>query len=132
NGPAGTGASVKKSVSSNFLREKGGGCGRLVGALREYNRWGPNEKLENFVMHLDGAARKWFLCLGAVADWQDTPAVVAAPGVAAVPAVPGLRTRFLAEFQAQHYSRYQEARLRQRKQGIEESGIEYFYDVIDL
>ncbi|KAK4012403.1 hypothetical protein OUZ56_021502 [Daphnia magna] len=83
-------------------------------------------------MHLDGAARKWFLCLGAVADWQDTPAVVAAPGVAAVPAVPGLRTRFLAEFQAQHYSRYQEARLRQRKQGIEESGIEYFYDVIDL
>ncbi|KZS07216.1 Uncharacterized protein APZ42_029109 [Daphnia magna] len=98
----------------------------------QYNRWGPNEKLENFGMHLDGAARKWFLCLGAVADWQDTPAVVASPGVAAVPAVPGLRTRFLTEFQAQHYSRYQEARLRQRKQGIEESGIEYFYDVIDL
>ncbi|KZR95466.1 Uncharacterized protein APZ42_010812, partial [Daphnia magna] len=48
------------------------------------------------------------------------------------PAVPGLRTRFLTEFQSQHYSRYQEARLRQRKQGIEESGIEYFYDVIDL
>ncbi|KZS10261.1 Uncharacterized protein APZ42_025315 [Daphnia magna] len=73
-----------------------------------------------------------FFCLGAVADWQDTPAVVAAPGVAAVPAVPGLRTIFLTEFQAQNYSRYQEARLRQRNQGIEESGIEYFYDVIDL
>ncbi|KZS08161.1 Uncharacterized protein APZ42_027947 [Daphnia magna] len=98
----------------------------------QYNRWGPNEKLENFGMHLDGTARKWFLCLGAVADWQDTPAVVAAPGVAAVPTVPGLRTKFLTEFQAQHYSRYQEARLRQRKQRIEDSGKEYFYDVIDL
>ncbi|KZS06596.1 Uncharacterized protein APZ42_029928 [Daphnia magna] len=83
-------------------------------------------------MHLDGVARKWFLCLGAVAEWEDTPAVTPAPGVAAVQVVPGLRTRFLTEFQAQHYSRYQEARLRQRKQGIEELGIEYFYDVIDL
>ncbi|KZS19714.1 Uncharacterized protein APZ42_013765 [Daphnia magna] len=39
---------------------------------------------------------------------------------------------FLRAFQPQHYGRYQEAKLRQRKQGIDESGVEYFYDVIDL
>ncbi|KZS06649.1 Uncharacterized protein APZ42_029823 [Daphnia magna] len=65
-------------------------------------------------------------------DWEDTPAVAPAAGVAAAPAVTGLKTKFLREFQPQHYSRFQEAKLRQRKQGINEYGIEYFYDVIDL
>ncbi|KZS19694.1 Uncharacterized protein APZ42_013860 [Daphnia magna] len=78
-----------------------------------YNRWGPAEIAENFV-------------------WRDTPTVAAAPGVVAVPMTDGLRTRFLKAFQPQHYGRNQEARLRQRKQGIDKSGVEYFYDVIDL
>lgn len=97
-----------------------------------YNRWGAEEKRENFGMHLDGTARKLFLCAGAPTVWEDIPAVVAAPGIAAVPVVVGLRTKFLREFQPQHYSRYQEAKLRQRKQAINETGIEYFYDIIDL
>ncbi|KZS02853.1 Uncharacterized protein APZ42_034557 [Daphnia magna] len=71
------------------------------------------ESAENFGMQLDGAARKWFLCSGAPGVWWDTPAVAAAPGVwwdtPAVAAAPGAR-----------------------KQGIDESGVEYFYDVIDL
>lgn len=83
-------------------------------------------------MNLDGAAWKWFLCSEAPTEWENTPAVAAAPRIAAFLAVPGLRTRFLEEFQKQHYKRYQETRLRHRKQGIKESRIEYFYDIIDL
>ncbi|KZS19238.1 Uncharacterized protein APZ42_014393 [Daphnia magna] len=43
----------------------------------QYNRWGANKKAENFGMNLDGAARKWLLFLGAVHNWEDTPAVAA-------------------------------------------------------
>ncbi|KZR96449.1 Uncharacterized protein APZ42_009205, partial [Daphnia magna] len=69
---------------------------------------------------------------GNFTQWEDTPAVAAAAGVQAAPAVVGLRTKFLSEFQPQHYTRYQEAKLRQRKQGIDEPGEDYFYDIIDL
>lgn len=55
-----------------------------------YNRWGPDEMAENFGMHVDGAARKWFLCAGAPDRWEDIPALAAEPGIAAVPAVDGL------------------------------------------
>ncbi|KAK4027433.1 hypothetical protein OUZ56_016479 [Daphnia magna] len=89
---------------------------------------------KNFGMQLDGAARKWFLCLGAPLVLQDTPAVAAAPWLVTVPGTDGLRTRFLRAFQSQHYNRYlsgkvttTEARDRKIK-----SRVEYFYDVIDL
>lgn len=62
----------------------------------------------------------------------DTPAVTVSPGVAAITSVEGLRTRFMRAFLSQHYSRYQEAKLRQRKQEIDESGVKCFNGIIDL
>jgi hypothetical protein len=44
----------------------------------------------------------------------------------------GLRTVFLKEFQQKNYKLFQETRLRNRIQGIEESTTNYYYDVIDL
>jgi hypothetical protein len=44
----------------------------------------------------------------------------------------GLRTVFLKEFQQQNYKLFQETRLRNRIQGIEESTTNYYYDFIDL
>lgn len=80
-------------------------------------------------MYLEGAARKWFMCLAAPDTWRDVAAVVGPP---TVPGVKGMRSVFLAAFQHENYGRYQETKVRGRKQGIEEAATEYYYDVIDL
>lgn len=99
-----------------------------------YNHWGDNELRENFEMSLDGAALKWYSCLetaGTIPQgWQDAAGNLASG--AAGPIVPGLRTRFLSQFQPGDYTRFQERKLRQRKQGREEAMSDYFYDVLDL
>ncbi|XP_045023372.1 uncharacterized protein LOC123467567 [Daphnia magna] len=98
-----------------------------------YNQWGDTELRANFSMYLDGAARKWYLCSTLPTEWRDLPI---RPGVglnaADLPAVTGVRTLFLKEFQQQNYKLFQETRLRNRVQGIEEATTNYYYDVIDL
>ncbi|EFX65998.1 hypothetical protein DAPPUDRAFT_116776 [Daphnia pulex] len=55
-------------------------------------------------MYLDGAARKWYLCSTLPTEWRDLPV---RPGVGLnapdLPAVTGVRTLFLKEFQQQNY-----------------------------
>jgi hypothetical protein len=66
----------------------------LYESTAEYNRWEETEKRANFGMHLNGPARKRFLCLNPPALWVDTAAV---PGVGAArgaAAIDGLRTVF--------------------------------------
>ena len=98
-----------------------------------YNQWGNTELRANFSMYLDGAARKWYLCSTLPTEWRDLPV---RPGVGLnapdLPAVTGVRTLFLKEFQQQNYRLFQETRLRNRVQGIEEATTNYYYDVIDL
>ena len=79
-----------------------------------YNHWGNDELRNNFVMYLEGTARKWFLFSNVPAHWQDQVAVPAAQGIEAVPFVGGLRTVFLQEFCQDNFALIQEAKLRKR------------------
>ncbi len=88
-----------------------------------YNRWGPEELRNNFWVYLEGTAKKWLKCLQAPAHWEDN---------LGPPLVPGLRSVFLTEFQPEGYGRYQENKLRNRRQGQEEPASDYYYDVMDL
>ena len=107
-------------------------------ATGAYNQWQNDDLATNFGMYLEGAARKWFVCTTLPNDWGDTPA---APGIPAqngqpavnpTPIIHGLRSRFLQEFQEENYALFQEAKLRNRVQGLEEPTTSYYYDVIDL
>ena len=102
-------------------------------ATGAYNQWGDTELRANFNMYLDGTARKWYLCATLPSKWRDVPFQAGAgPNGADIQAETGLRTVFLKEFQQQNYKLFQETRLRNRIQGIEESTTNYYYDVIDL
>ncbi|KAK4021536.1 hypothetical protein OUZ56_003451 [Daphnia magna] len=76
---------------------------------------------------------KLYLCSKLPTELRDLPI---RPGVGLnavdLPAVTGVRTLFLKEFQQQNYKLFQETRLRNRVQGIEEATTNYYYDVIDL
>ena len=48
------------------------------------------------------------------------------------PVVRGIKSTLLTQFTPVNYVRHNEAKLRARKQGIEESTLEYYYDVLDL
>ena len=104
----------------------------LYETTAEYNRWGEAEKRANFGMYLDGPARKWFQCLNPPALWVDTAAVPAVGGAAGTAAIDGLRTVFLNEFLKQGHARHNEARLRKRRQRMNEPAVEYYYDVMNL
>ncbi|KAK4006517.1 hypothetical protein OUZ56_011671 [Daphnia magna] len=73
---------------------------------------------------LSGAAQKWYIYKEAAgqlaAEWEDD---------AGSPIVPGVKTQL---FKPVNQNRFNEAKLRERKQGIEKSTIEYFYDILDL
>ena len=103
-----------------------------------YNGWQPNDLAANMGMYLDGAARKWYLCTKPTlpTDWTDTPAVAgnanAVPPIVAANAIAGLKTRFLQEFRHENHSLFQEAKLRNRVQGIDETTSNYYYDVLDM
>ncbi|KAK4012408.1 hypothetical protein OUZ56_021507, partial [Daphnia magna] len=98
----------------------------------KYNRWGDDELRSNFVMYLEGTARKWFLFSKIPATWRDQPGQAAAQGAAAVPATQGLRTIFLQEFKQENYALVQETLLRQRMQGPDEDAASYNYDIIHM
>ena len=103
-----------------------------------YNRWEPADLAANFCMYLEDSARKWFMCSTLPAHWRDTPEVIGVPAaqnrveVLAAAAEVGLKTKFLQEFQRENYALFQEAKLRNRDQGVEEETSRYYYDVIDL
>jgi hypothetical protein len=84
-------------------------------------------------MYLDGTARKWHLCSTLPTKWRDVAFQAgAAPKGANILAETGVRTPFLKEFQQQNYKLFQETRLRNRLQGIEEPTTNYDYNIIDL
>lgn len=103
-----------------------------------YNRWEPEDLAANLGMYLEDSARKWFLCTTLPEQWEDTPEIVGVAAaqdiveVLAVAAIIGIKTRFLQEFQRENYALFQEAKLRNRDQGVEEETSRYYYDVIDF
>jgi len=102
-------------------------------ATARFNHWRETEEtLANFGFYLDGAARKWYLCTTKPDHYQDTPGVPAQGGNDPVPAIPGLRSRFSTEFQEENHALFQETKLRNRVQGLEENAVDYYYDVIAL
>lgn len=98
--------------------------------IGRYNKWDDEDLLGNLEMSLEGAALKWFTCLDAAglvpARWEDQA------GAGAGPRVRGLKSVFLAQFTPADYARFNEDRLRSRKQGGEEPTTEYYYDILDL
>jgi len=103
----------------------------MIGA---YNGWNDADLKKYFIIHLDGPARKWYLCKSSSfpAAWRGTEAqgVEGQAGYAA--AVEGTREVFLKEFQKGNFKLYQEQRLRTRVQADKESPIAYFYDVMNM
>lgn len=89
-----------------------------------YNCWRDTECLENIEMYLGGAAAKWYAYLVATGSvprtWHD------------VGGFRGLRNALLAQFTPANYERFQEDRLRDRKQGFDEPMTEYYFDVLDM
>lgn len=90
------------------------------------------DKRVNFGIYLEGPTRKWFQCLTAPVLWGDTAGVGATQTTRVVPAVEGMRTVFMDEFLQEWYARYQEARLRKRKQKVNEPGDEHYYEIMNL
>jgi hypothetical protein len=74
-----------------------------------YNHWDAAEMRANFVMHLEGTARKWFLFSNVPADWNDQAVVAAMVTATAIPFAAGLRTVFLQEFRQDNFALIQEA-----------------------
>ena len=99
----------------------------------QYNRWGHDDLSNNFNMYLDEAARKWYFCSNLPTNWEDLPLRPDPDnqGQNLPPAV-GLKTRFLQEFQQENFTVFQEAKLRNRSQGLEEPTTNYYYDILDL
>lgn len=46
--------------------------------------------------------------------------------------VPGVRAQILAQFTPVNLVQFNEAKLKNRKQGMEERTLEYYYHVLDL
>jgi hypothetical protein len=90
-------------------------------SIGDYNRWTNDDKAHYFQMSLEDASLKWFKCTNLPQNWEDFG-----------PDNPGLRTRFLQEFQQENYRVFQESKLRNRIQGLNEPATEYYYDVLNL
>ncbi|KZS19609.1 Uncharacterized protein APZ42_013879 [Daphnia magna] len=99
-----------------------------------YNRWTDADQARNFVMYLEGPARKWFLVNTHPNHWEDLPARPdpTDPTLPHLPAESGIKTQFSAAFQQANFSLLQEAKLRQRTQGNEEDVVSYFYDIVNM
>ncbi|KAK4009680.1 hypothetical protein OUZ56_018826 [Daphnia magna] len=92
-----------------------------------YNRWGENELRDHIELSLEGTEGKWYACIEASgnlpAAWSDAQGL---------PVVAGVKPALLTQFTPVNYVQHNEVKLRGRKQGIEESTLEYYYDVLDL
>ncbi|KAK4027288.1 hypothetical protein OUZ56_016299 [Daphnia magna] len=92
-----------------------------------YNRWGENELRDHIELSLEGAAGKWYACMEATGNLPNAWSDVQGP-----PMVRGVKSTLLTQFTPVNYVQHNEVKLRARKQGIEESTLEYYYDVLDL
>ena len=95
--------------------------------IGNYNRWGDAEKRAHVELSLTGAAQKWFSYKGKAGQLATDWGTAAGP-----PVVIGLKDQILRQFTPANRDQYNETRLRERKQGPEESTVEFFYDVLDL
>ncbi|KZS17048.1 Uncharacterized protein APZ42_017111 [Daphnia magna] len=100
--------------------------------LADYNRWTDADKRANFGIYLEGPARQWFQCLTPPNGRGDTVARAATQQQAGTPAISGMRSIFIKEFLQDSYAGYQERKLRNRKQRINEPATEYYYEIINL
>ncbi|KAK4017290.1 hypothetical protein OUZ56_032237 [Daphnia magna] len=92
-----------------------------------YKRLGENELRDHIEMSLEGAAGKWYACMEASgnlpAAWSDAQGP---------PMVAGVKSALLTQSTPENYVQHNEVKLRGRKQGIQESTLEYYYDMLDL
>ena len=89
-----------------------------------FNGWGPADILACFPAYIDGTAYRWYICLGEVpTTWEDIK-------TEGNPDAPGLKTRFLQQFQAEDYKTFLESKLVSRKQKEEESITEYYFQKV--
>ncbi|KAI9555913.1 hypothetical protein GHT06_018441 [Daphnia sinensis] len=83
--------------------------------------------LDHIELSLEGAAGKWYACMEGISNLPTTWSDAQGP-----PVVIGVKSALLTQFTPVNYAQHNEAKLRGRKQGIEESTLEYYYDVLDL
>ena len=89
--------------------------------IGKFNQWEDEDLASNVCMYLEGAARKWALCIGNLPDfWEDFGEL------------PGIKTTLLVHFKSAQYELMIEIKLRLRVQGPDEPAIEYFFDVLNL
>ncbi|KAK4025160.1 hypothetical protein OUZ56_010660 [Daphnia magna] len=110
--PTFTGRNGEDVVSWIHRYEKVGG----------YSRWGETELKDHIELSLEGTAGKWYACMEVAGSLPNTWSEVQRPQV-----VRGVKSTLLTQFTPVY-----KAKLRARKQGIEESTMEYYYDVLDL
>ena len=97
--------------------------------IGDYNGWSCKEKHDNVFMYLKGSAEKWFKGLTPMTkSWLDVE--VSSAGVVVVTL--GVRARLLESFSVGNYKQYHLAKLQNRMQSDDESGVDYYYDVIAL
>lgn len=94
-------------------------------SVSRFNRWENADLHANFGMYLEGTARLWFRNTAVPVHWESQVG-------ANREEIRGLRAVFLEEFQQESYGRWKEAKLRNRKQQPGESGVDFYYSVIDL
>ncbi|KAK4027990.1 hypothetical protein OUZ56_017153 [Daphnia magna] len=92
-------AAVRKFISPPFFRHAPQWMEHYE-TISSHNGSSNDEKCNNFNMYLDDTARNWYLCARIPNDWEDTMTQPAAGGNPATPAVTGLRSMFLKEFQS--------------------------------
>ncbi|KAK4017391.1 hypothetical protein OUZ56_032703 [Daphnia magna] len=91
--------------------------------IGRYNRWVDNKLRDHVELSLSGAAQKWYSYKEAAgqraAEWEDD---------AGPPIVPGVKTQLFEQFKPVNQNLFNDAKLRERKQGIEESTSRPEYD----
>ncbi|KAK4024371.1 hypothetical protein OUZ56_009793 [Daphnia magna] len=89
--------------------------------------WIHRYEKDHIELSLEGAAGKWYACMEAAGNLPNAWSDVQGP-----PVVRGVKSTLWTQFTPVNYVQHNEAKLRARKQGIEESTLEYYYDVLDL
>ena len=78
-------------------------------------------------LSLTGEAHKWFNYKGKAGQLSTDWGTTAGP-----PVVVGLQDQILRQFTQVNRDQFNETRLRELKQGLKESTVEFFYDILDL
>ncbi|KAK4037819.1 hypothetical protein OUZ56_029847 [Daphnia magna] len=128
--PVGMAAQIKFQTPTTFTGWDGDDVVSWIHRYEKvgrYNRWGENELRDHIELSLERAAGKWYACMEATDNLPNAWSDVQGP-----PVVRGVKSTLLTQFTPVNYVQHNEAKLRERKPGIEESTLEYYYDVLDL